>query len=142
MCRFNARRRWAFDKDLPDNACRLAPEGTTLEEIRMNAAILPRLRLFGVASILVLAASAAMAQTDEKAQSAAKPEAAAKSGEKPEAGAKKPAKPAGPAGYATEAEARTHCKGDVVWVDKDHFSHYPGSREYGRKPGAFTCEKG
>jgi hypothetical protein len=111
-------------------------------EIRMNASILPRLRLFGVASILVLAASAAMAQSDEKAQSAPKPGSTAKSTEKPEASAKKPAKPAGPAGYATEAEARAHCKGEVVWLDKDHFQQYPGSREYGRKPGAFTCEKG
>ena len=98
--------------------------------------------LFGVASILVLAASAAMAQTEGKPQAPAKAETAAKTGEKSGAGAKKPAKPAGPAGYATEAEARAHCKGDVVWVDKDHFQHYPGSREYGRKPGAFTCEKG
>ena len=58
----------------------------------MHASILPRLRLFGIASILVLAASAAMAQTDEKAQSAAKPETAAKSAEKPTAGGKKQAK--------------------------------------------------
>lgn len=106
----------------------------------MNASILPRLTLCGVASILLLAASAAIAQTDG-AQSAPKPGTAVKSGEKPE-GAKKTAKPAGPAGYATEADARAHCKGGVVWVDQDHFNHYPGSREYGRKPGAFACEKG
>ncbi len=105
----------------------------------MSASTLPRLTLFGVASILVLAASVAMAQTEGKSQAPAKPEAAAKTGEK--SGAKKPAKPAGPAGYATEAEARAHCKGDVVWVDNHRFQHYPGSREYGRKPGAFTCEK-
>ena len=61
----------------------------------MNASILPRLRLFGVASILVLAASAAVAQTDEKAQSAPKSGSTAKTTEKPEAAAKKPAKPAG-----------------------------------------------
>ncbi|MGO9483484.1 MAG: hypothetical protein ACLPX9_02705 [Rhodomicrobium sp.] len=108
----------------------------------MNASILPRLRLFGIASILVLAASAAMAQTDEKTPAAAKPESAAKAGEKPEAGSKKPAKPVGTGGYATESEARAHCKGEVVWVDEHHFNHYPGSREYGRKPGAFVCEKG
>lgn len=106
----------------------------------MNVSILPRLRFFGVASILVLAASAAMAQTDGRAPSAATPENAAKAGEKSEAGSKKAAKPAGPAGYATEAEARAHCKGEVVWVDNDHFNHYRGSREYGRKPGAFGCE--
>ncbi len=107
----------------------------------MSASILPRLMLFGVASILVLAAPAAMAQTEGKPQAPAKAETAPKTGEKSGAGAKKPAKPAGPAGYATEAEARAHCKGDVVWVDKDHFNHYPGSREYGHKPGAFTCER-
>jgi hypothetical protein len=107
----------------------------------MKASILPRLKLIGVASVLVLAASAAMAQTGDNTQSAPKPQSAAKSGEKPDAGAKKPAKPAGPAGYATEAEARARCKGEVVWVDKDHFYHYSGSREYGRKPGAYTCEK-
>ncbi len=107
----------------------------------MRASILPRLKLFGVASVLVLAASAAIAQTDSNAQSAPKAQSAAKAGEKANAGPKKPAKPAGPAGYATEAEARAHCKGEVVWVDKDHFNHYSGSREYGRKPGAYTCEK-
>ncbi len=73
---------------------------------------------------------------------AEKPESAAKTGEKPEAGSKKPAKPVGTGGYATESEARAHCKGEVVWVDEHHFNHYPGSREYGRKPGAFVCEKG
>ncbi len=113
----------------------------------MNNRILQRLRLLGVASVLALAATAAMAQTEEKAPAPAKPSAAAKTGdtktgEKSGAAAKKPAKPAGPAGYASEAEARAHCKGEVVWVDKDHFYHYAGSREYGRKPGAFTCEKG
>jgi heme-binding NEAT domain protein len=42
--------------------------------------------------------------------------------------------------YATEADARSHCQGTVVWVDSDNFNHYKGSREYGRKPGAFACE--
>lgn len=43
--------------------------------------------------------------------------------------------------YATEAAARAHCGGrTVVWVDNDNFHHYAGSREYGRKPGAFACE--
>jgi hypothetical protein len=116
----------------------------------MNASILPRLKLLGVASVLALAATAAMAQSEEIAPAPAKHGTAAKTGdakagektgEKSGAAAKKPARPAGPAGYASEAEARAHCKGEVVWVDKDHFYHYPGSREYGRKPGAFTCEK-
>ena len=44
--------------------------------------------------------------------------------------------------YGSEAEAKAHCKGEVVWVDQDHFNHYAGSREYGRKPGAFACENG
>jgi hypothetical protein len=107
----------------------------------MKASILPQLRLFGVASVLALAASAAVAQTDASAPSAPKPQGTAKSAGKADAGAKKPAKPAGPAGYATEPEARAHCKGEVVWVDKDHFYHYSGSREYGRKPGAYVCGK-
>jgi hypothetical protein len=42
--------------------------------------------------------------------------------------------------YESEAQARAHCRGHaVVWADKDNFNHYPGSREYGRKPGAFVC---
>ena len=43
--------------------------------------------------------------------------------------------------YATMAAAQAHCGGKtVVWVDKDNFHHYAGSREYGSKPGAFICE--
>ena len=113
----------------------------------MNASTLPRLRLLGAASILVMAASAAMAQTGPESQPAGAAPAggAAKAGEKAESGSKKaskPAKPDAPTGYATESEARAHCHGSVVWIDSDHFNHYPGSREYGRKPGAFACEKG
>jgi hypothetical protein len=130
-----------FRQRFAGNACRFVREGTHLEEILMNASILPRLRLWGIVGVLALAATAAMGQTQGGGQRAAKPQAT-KSGEKADAPAKKPAKPAGPAGYATEAEARAHCKGEVVWVDKDHFYHYAGSREYGKKPGAFTCEKG
>lgn len=119
----------------------------------MNASFLPRLRLFGIASVLILAAPAAMAQSgpesqpsdaaaaksSEKTGSAAKHESASKSGDKEGSASKKP-KLAAHSGYATEAEARAHCHGGVVWVGEDHFSHYPGSREYGRKPGAFACE--
>jgi hypothetical protein len=55
--------------------------------------------------------------------------AAAKSGSKP-------------GQYATEAEAKAHCHGaTIVWVDSDHFNHYAGTREYGRKPGAYACEQ-
>jgi len=113
----------------------------------MNASILPRLRLLGVASILIMAVSAAVAQMGPESQpaGAAPTGDAAKSREKAGSESKKastPAKPAAPSGYATEAEARAHCHGSVVWVDSDHFNHYPGSREYGKKPGAFACEKG
>ena len=44
--------------------------------------------------------------------------------------------------YATEAEAKARCKGTVIWIDKDKFNHYEGSREWGKKPGAFACEQG
>ncbi len=111
----------------------------------MNANILPRLRLLEATSILVVAVSAATAQTGPASQPAATPPAAAKAGEKAGPSTKKaskPAKPAEPSGFATESEARAHCHGSVVWVGSDHFSHYPGSREYGKKPGAFSCEKG
>jgi hypothetical protein len=112
----------------------------------MNASILPRLRLLGVASVLALAATAAMVQAEENAPAPAKQGTAAKAGsakteKKSGTAARKPAKRTGPAGYATEAQARAHCTGEVVWMDKHHFYHYAGSREYGRKPGAYTCEK-
>jgi hypothetical protein len=110
------------------------------------------LRLISALSGLLLAVSAAMAQNtqDGKPQAPAvsnanPPPAAPDSGAKP---AKKvqntPAadtKPK-PGQYATESEAKAHCRGTVVWVDNDHFNHYAGSREYGRKPGAFACESG
>jgi hypothetical protein len=106
----------------------------------MSLSVIANLRLLGAASILALAAPAAIAQTGPESQPAAG--AAAKSGEKADSDSKKPAKPkpAAPSGYATEAEARAHCRGGVVWVDEHHFNHYPGSREYGKKPGAFACE--
>ncbi len=113
----------------------------------MNASILPRLKLLGVASVLALAATAAMARAEEKAPAPVKPQAAAakaegaKTEKKPGAAAKKPARRAGPPRYATEAQARAHCKGEVVWMDRHRLYHYAGSREYGRKPGAFTCEQ-
>lgn len=44
--------------------------------------------------------------------------------------------------YANEAEAKAHCHGAVVWVDEHNFNHYEGTREYGKKPGAFACENG
>ncbi len=47
-----------------------------------------------------------------------------------------------PSHFGTEGEASAHCHSTVVWVDTNHFNHYAGSREYGRKPGYFTCENG
>jgi hypothetical protein len=87
-----------------------------------------------------------MAQSASDSQPPAPPsKEAPKAAGKPQTGDKKAA-PATPAketgGYATEADARAHCRGGVVWVDKDHFNQYPGSREYGRKPGHFACEQG
>lgn len=107
----------------------------------MNSTALISLRLFGVASILAIAASAAVAQTGPESQPKTPAAAAPDAGNKPEKAAKR--KPAAPSGYASETEARAHCKGGVVWVDgHDHFTHYPGSREYGKKPGEFICDKG
>jgi hypothetical protein len=70
-------------------------------------------------------------QSEKKTQEGNQPAKAANSEAKPKRGQ-----------YGSEAEARAHCKGEVVWVDKDNFNHYAGSREYGRKPGAFACENG
>ncbi len=124
----------------------------------MNARIMLRSGLFAVACGVVFASSAAFSDPAQDANPAATQKAspapaegAAKSDEK-QADKKpqpngQPAKAASPdakpkrAQYATEAEARAHCKSDVVWVDIHNFNHFPGSREYGRKPGAFGCEK-
>jgi hypothetical protein len=110
----------------------------------MKASISPRVMLLGAAAALALTVSVAAAQTAAGTGSppagtgAQKPAAKEKSDEK----TAKPAKAAAPAGWATEGEARAHCRGTVIWVDKDHFNHYAGSREYGRKPGNFACEQG
>ena len=112
----------------------------------MNANLLISLRFLGAASVLAIAASIAVAQTGPESQPGGNAPAgtAAKAGGKADPDSKKLAKPkpAGPSGYATESEAKAHCRGGVVWVDKDHFNHYAGSREYGKKPGAFACENG
>jgi hypothetical protein len=73
----------------------------------------------------------AKGKKSEKKQQADKTDNAGNSEAKPKRGQ-----------YGSEAEAKAHCKGDVVWVDKDKFNHYAGSREYGVKPGAFACENG
>ncbi len=121
----------------------------------MNAGNLLRSRIMGLACIVAFASSAALAQTAQDANTAAPAasastaptDAGAKSkGQQTEKKQQHPAKAAEAkprAGqYATEAEARSHCNGTVVWIDKDNFHHYAGSREYGKKPGAFICENG
>lgn len=116
-----------------------------------------RSRILGVACVMVFASSMALAQTAHDTN-AASSEKAAPADTAPKAKGKQPDKKqhAGDQAdkaanseakpkrgqYGSEAEARAHCKGEVVWVDKDNFNHYAGSREYGRKPGAFACENG
>ena len=124
----------------------------------MNQRTMLRSRIFGVACVMVFASSIAFAQTAQdtntaspaaaasSAPSDAAPKAKAKQSEKKIQEGGQAAKAANPESkpkrgqYATETEAKAHCPGEVVWVDKDNFNHYPGSREYGRKPGAFACE--
>jgi hypothetical protein len=113
------------------------------------------LQLFGAFVFLAAAWAAALAQTPEETKPGAPPAAKGEAAPKPagdaakttknppkdqEGKTAKPAKPSAPSGWASETEARAHCKGTVVWVDKDHFNHYRGSREFGRKPGNFACE--
>ena len=120
----------------------------------MTQGTMPRSRILGAACVMIFAGSMALAQTAP--DKAASPEAAAPADAAPKAKQpeKKTQKDAGAAKaasseakprrgqYGSEAEARAHCKGEIVWVDKDNFNHYAGSREYGRKPGAFACENG
>jgi len=126
----------------------------------MNSTTMLRTGLFGIACVAVFTSSIALA---EPAQDATSGSSAAAQSQPPSDGAQKrksqqsekksqpggePAKAANadqkpkPGHYGTEAEARARCRGTVVWVDKDNFNHYAGSREYGRKPGAFACENG
>lgn len=102
-------------------------------------------RLFAVACIVIFAGNAALAKQADDAKTPpaaadAPAKAKGKKSEKP-ASADADAKPKPkPGRYATEAEAKAHCRGTVVWIDKDNFNHWPGSREYGRQPGSFGCE--
>jgi len=113
----------------------------------MTQGTMLRPRIFGVACVMVFASSIALAQTAQDTN-AASSEKAAPADTAPKAKGKQPDKAANSEAkpkrgqYGSEAEARAHCKGEVVWVDKDNFNHYAGSREYGRKPGAFACENG
>ena len=114
-------------------------------------------RIFGVACVMVFASSIALAQTaqdpnaassEQSAPADTAPKAKGKKSEKKQQAGNQPDKAANSEAkpkrgqYGSEAEAKAHCKGAVVWVDKDNFNHYVGSREYGRKPGAFACENG
>ena len=102
----------------------------------MNASLSPRMMLLGAAAALALTVSIAAAQTAPDTKSPPSDGSAHKSAGKDQAGEKRGKS----AGWATEGEAKAHCRGTIVWVDKDHFNHYAGSREYGRKPGNFACE--
>jgi len=121
----------------------------------MTAGMMLGSRLLGLACVMVFASSIALGEPAQEtnadpAAAAASPAPAAKGkgqqqDKKPQQGTQTSeaagSKPK-PGQYATEAEARAHCRGTVVWIDKDHFNHYAGSREYGRKPGAFGCDNG
>ncbi len=122
----------------------------------MNQGMMLRSRIFGAACVMVFASSMALAETAQESNSpapAASPAPSnaapkAKQSEKKTQEGAQPAKAASSEAkpkrgqFGSEAEARARCKGEVVWVDKDNFNHYAGSREYGRKPGAFACENG
>jgi hypothetical protein len=114
------------------------PRDHTMKNI-LVAAVVGALTLhvsFAVAQNASSVDSAGQASSDETTKTTKKTKpakqtktAAAKSGSKP-------------GQYATEAQAKAACHGaTVVWIASDHFSHYPGSREYGRKPGAYACEQ-
>ena len=105
--------------------------------------------LIAAASIVFFSAGTLLAQAPAPATAEA-PKApqggAAPSTKKPKAAVQaaksdSAEKPLKPGHYATETEAKSHCGGAVVWVGSEGFTHYRGSREYGRKPGSFTCEK-
>ncbi len=128
----------------------------TAEDSLMNERARLRSRIFGAACVMVFASSIAFAETAQDANTApsaapadAAPKGKAKQSEKktqegsqPAKAAKSETKPLKRGQYGTEAEAKAHCRSEVVWVDKDNFNHYAGSREYGVKPGAFACENG
>jgi hypothetical protein len=112
-------------------------------------------KAFAAAWVMIFAGAAASAGPADEAKTPAAPaEAPAKAkGKKVERNAEggQPDKPAAAGAgvkaekpkagrYATEAEAKAHCPSGVVWIDKNNFNHWPGSREYGRQPGSFGCE--
>ena len=44
--------------------------------------------------------------------------------------------------FRSEAEAKAHCSGNVVWLNtKSKIYHFSGSRDYGKtKNGAYMCQ--
>ena len=115
----------------------------------MNRGTMLRSRMLGIACVMVFASSMALAQTAGDANSAspgsAPSDAApskAKHSKKTQEGNASSESTQKRGRYGTEAEAKARCRGEVVWVDKDNFNHYKGSREYGRQPGSFACENG
>ncbi len=111
----------------------------------MNAGMMLRSGLLAVACVMVFASSAAFSGL---AAQEAPPKSEEKKVDKKPKPKGEPAKSADAdtklkkGQYATEAEAKARCKGTVIWIDKDKFNHYEGSREWGKKPGAFACEQG
>jgi hypothetical protein len=47
-----------------------------------------------------------------------------------------------PGAFGTEADAKAHCTGNVVWMNNNsHVYHYAGTRDYGHtKNGAYLCQ--
>lgn len=44
--------------------------------------------------------------------------------------------------YENEAQAKAHCGSEIVWISShDKLVYYPGTPDYGKKPGAYICEK-
>jgi hypothetical protein len=100
----------------------------------------------GVLTLTAYSAEAQTASSSESAGQASSSETSAQGSTKKTKRAKHSKTAANssskPGQYATEAQAKANCHGAaVVWVDSDHFSHYPGTREYGRKPGSYACEQ-
>jgi hypothetical protein len=123
--------------------------------------MIPRSKFFGFFCAMVLASSFAVAQDSEDSGSGARnaQDAPAAAETTPKKKGHKSRKHEAPSEedslaktetkskqkqkkYATEAEAKARCHGAVVWVDGHNFNHYEGTREYGKKPGAFACENG
>ena len=108
----------------------------------MTIGMMLRAGMFGVACMFAVLPAAAEEKQDTNATSTAPaPKAKAKHSEHKSSESTSESKPKR-GEFNSEAEAKAHCKGDVVWIDRDHFNHYAGSREYGKQPGVFACDNG